>query len=87
MREISSSQSGSPSRKGRLHRLPMALVAVALATGVAAGCALPLPAGFWAAVAVGGCVVGIVSFLRPHLHLLTAVAVGVAIAALGAVHV
>ena len=87
MREISSSQSGSPSRKVRLHRLPMALVAAALTIGIAAGCALPLPPGFWAAAAVGGCVVGILSFLRPHLHLLTAVAVGAAIAALGALHV
>ena len=87
MREITSGQLGQTGPKGRLHRLPMVLVAASLAAGIAAGYALPLGVGFWAAAALAGCVVALVSFVRPHLHMLTAVAVGVAVAALGAVHV
>ena len=65
----------------------MVLVAAALAAGIGAGYAMSLPVGFWAALAIAALVVAAVTFARPHLHLLTALAVGVAIAALGATHV
>lgn len=71
----------------RLHRLPLVTAALALACGIAAGRAAPLPTGFWAVLGLAGLVAAAVTFRRPRLHLGTAAAIAAMILAAGAVHV
>ena len=69
-----------------LHRAPLAGVAAAVATGITLGRFLALPTSFWAIAAGAAGVAAIVTFRRPHLHLLTAALAAGTIAALGAIH-
>lgn len=67
-------------------RAPMAVVAISLAAGIAAGRFMPLTTGFWAVLAGAAFIGALVTFRAKHLHLLTCGAVVTLVTALGAVH-
>jgi len=70
-----------------LRRAPLAGVAAALATGITLGRFLDLATSFWAIAAGAGALAAILTFRKPHLHLLTSGLVAATVGALGAIHV
>ena len=74
-------------RRPTLQRAPLVGIAAALIAGIATGRLMSLPTGFWVVVGAVAILTAIVSYWREHLSLLTAIAVLVAVVAIGAVHV
>lgn len=67
-------------------RAPLVPVGIALVAGISAGRLGPMTTGFWAVLGAAALVAALITFRRPHLHLVSSGAVLLAIAAGGAVH-
>jgi len=70
----------------RRYRAPLVPAALSVMAGIVAGRYLPLPAGFWALLAATAMVVVLVTLVRAHLRLATAVAAAVMMLALAATY-
>jgi len=84
---MGTAQVTAPTGEVRLQRAPLVPAAVALILGVVAGRYAPLGTAFYVVVALVFLAAAVLTFRRPHLHIVTSAAVGLVIFASGAVHV